>query len=545
METINHYFFGALQRFADTPMQVHRSRTWTYSDAARAMHGVALRLQEMGVQPGDRVALIAENSPRWLHVMGGILAAGAVLVPRGEDTADGELAFILEHSGSSVVFTGSERQTERVPEGLETVPMYDDAAFPEPVDLDANTLQDYARRCAPKELAVILYTSGTTGHPKGVMLEQRNIAHNIRTLPDLIDMEHKDVWVSILPPWHTFEMTVELCAFSVGGTTVYSDKRRLRDDLRSHQPHYFASVPRIWETIYNGTLQTLRKRGGLLFAIFKAAHASTGMWRRGNPLGLPLHLLGKKLFYGKIAAATGGRLKCAISGGGYLPPHIDEFFRRIGITLLVGYGLTETAPVVALRRPEVNVLGTIGRAVPETEIRVGPTGTFLVRGPQVMRGYYRSEEGTRAVLDDDGWFDTGDLGRITEDGDLIFVGRLKETIVLSGGENIEPEPVENSILQSPLVAQVMLVGQDRKTLAALVVADPEAGGSREGIEEELRQRSGPSAGFRAIEAINHFALIDEPFTPENGLLTHTLKMRRNEIAERYKDVIESIYAGYG
>jgi len=543
METVNRYLFDALERFADTPMQVRRDRTWTYADAARAIHGVALRLAALGVQKGDRVAVIAENSPRWLHTLGGILAVGGVAVPRGEDTGDNELQFILEHSGCRVAFTGSERQTGRMPDGIEVVPIYDDDAFPAPADPGPETLREYAARAQPEDLVLILYTSGTTGDPKGVMLEHRNVAHNIRVLPDLVGMKHRDVWVSILPSWHTFEMTIELASFARGTTTVYSDKRRLRDDLRNHRPHFFASVPRIWETIHDGALHALRKKGALLHGLFRATYASTRMWRRGNPLGLPLHLLGKKLFYGKIAAATGGRLKCAISGGGYLPAHIDNFFADIGVTLVIGYGLTETSPVVAVRPPGDNVLGTIGRAVPETEIRVGATGTFQIRGPQVMRGYYKNEQGTKAVLDDDGWFDTGDLGRITGNGDLVFLGRAKETIILSGGENIEPEPIENNIVRSSLVDQVMIVGQDRKTVAALIVANPEATPTREQIEAELKRRTGPAVGLRPIETIHRFALLDEGFTNDNGLLTQTLKKRRNRIAERYRDVIAKLYDG--
>jgi long-chain acyl-CoA synthetase len=264
------------------------------------------------------------------------------------------------------------------------------------------------------------------------------------------------------------------------------------------------------------------------------------MWRRGNPLGLPLHLLGRKLFYGKIARATGGRLKFAISGGGAIPPHVDEFFVNVGVRLLVGYGLTETAPVVALRDPADNVISTIGRAVPETELRISPQGTIQVRGPQVMRGYYKDEALTRAVLDPEGWFETGDLGRLTGKGDLVFVGRAKETIVLSGGENVEPEPIETAVLAEGLLHQIMIVGQDRKNLAALVVPDPEKNPTDERIHDLLRRKTGVPGGFRTFEAVHRFARV-EAFTPENGLLTPTLKMRRNRIAERYAAVVESLY----
>jgi len=540
VHTVNGHLFGAFARFAELPMQIRRDRKWTYADGARAAHGVARALAARDVQPGDRVALIAENSPRWFHAYAGILAAGGVVVPRGVDIPDEELRYILDHSGCKVVFAETEKVAARLPQDVETI-RFDGDDFPEPVEVDEETLQRYATAREPEDLVVILYTSGTTGRPKGVMLEQRNIAHNIRTLPALVGMEAGDIWVSILPAWHTFEQTVELCGFGVGCVTVYSDKRRLKDDLRTHRPQFFASVPRIWETIYAGARGAIEKRGPFVRALFRAVYAGSRLWARGNPLGLPLHALGKVLFYGKIRAATGNRLKAAVSGGGYIPTHVDEFFVTVGITLLVGYGLTETAPVVALRALDDNVLGTIGRAVPETEIRIGPAGTLQVRGPQIMRGYFKEPDLTREAIDADGWFDTGDIARITEKGDIIFVGRAKETIVLSGGENIEPEPIESRILQSPLVHQVMLVGQDRKTLGALIVPEPDARPTDERIRTELGQRTGVPGGFRTFEAVHKFALLDEPLSFENGLLTQTLKMKRNVIADRYKDTIDQLY----
>jgi len=541
MDTVNAHIFAALERFRDLPMQISRERTWTFGEAAAAICGVARTLAAAGVQAGDRVVLLAENSPRWFHAYMGILAAGAVVVPRGTDIGDEELAYILEHSGAHVAFAGDARMAARLPASV-TVLRMDADSFPAPVAPDPAEMKAFAAAREPSDLAVLLYTSGTTGRPKGVMLEHRNLAHNIRVLPEMVDMEPGNLWVSVLPSWHTFEQTVELCGFSVGCTIVYSDKRHLREDLQRYRPHFFASVPRIWETIYENALGAIRKRGRLTWRLFRAAYACTRLWRRGNPLGLPLHLLGCRLFYRKIAGATGGRLKFAISGGGAIPPHIDEFFVAVGIRLLVGYGLTETAPVVALRPPHVNPLGTIGRAVPETELRISDAGTVQVRGPQVMRGYYQEDDLTRAVLDTEGWFDTGDLARLTEEGDLVFVGRAKETIVLSGGENVEPEPIESRILQSPLIHQVMLVGQDRKHLAALVVPEPEARPTDAQILEVLKAATGPRAGFRSFEAVHRFARIEEPFTPENGLLTQTLKMRRNVIAERYAREIDSLYA---
>lgn len=537
VNTVNRFVFEALSRHAARPMQTARDRTWTFAEAGAAIHGVARRLRELGVKPGDRVGLIAENSPRWLHAYAGILAAGGVVVPRGTDIGEEELGHILDHSGCEVVFAGTEATAARIRAGRRVLRL-DGDDFPAPEAPSDSDLREYAGLRAPDDLAVILYTSGTTGRPKGVMLEQRNIAHNIRVLPPIVGIEPGDLWVSVLPSWHTFEQTVELVGVACGCRIVYSDKRRLKDDLREHRPQFFASVPRIWETIHKGAIDAIRKRGKLAAFLFDASCAGSRMWRRGNPLGWPLHRLGRRLFYGKIAEATGGRLKYAISGGGAIPAHVDEFFCNAGIRLLVGYGLTETAPVVALRDPRDNVISTIGRAVPETEIRISPQGTIQVRGPQVMRGYYKDEELTRTVLDKDGWFETGDLGRLTPKGDLVFVGRAKETIVLSGGENVEPEPIESALMRTGLFQQVMVVGQDRKALGALVV--PEAGVADERIHDALRRFTGVPGGFRTFEAVNRFARIPL-LTPEEGLLTQTLKMRRNAIAARYANTIDALY----
>ncbi|MGQ0612644.1 MAG: AMP-dependent synthetase/ligase [Planctomycetaceae bacterium] len=542
-DTIGARLFPAFVDHADRTMQILRGERWTFREAARAILGVAQALRRLGVAPGDRVGLIAENSPRWFHAFAGILAAGGVAVTRGEETSQPDLEYILRHAEARIVFAGSAKVAARLPAGLTVIPM-EGEGFPAPAGEDGAELVAAACARRPDDIAVLLYTSGTTGRPKGVVLEQRNIAHNMRVLPPLVDIRPGDLWVSLLPPWHTFEQTVELCAFGIGCTTVYTDKRRLRDDLREHRPHFFASVPRIWESVREGALAAVEKRGPLVRALFRACYASSRMRRRGNPLGWPLDLLGRRLFYRKIAAATGGRLKAAISGGGYLPPHVDEFFAIVGVCLLIGYGLTETAPVVSIRRPANNVLGTIGRPVDETEVKVGPSGTFLVRGPQVMRGYYRDEELTRAVLSPDGWFDTGDLGSLTPEGDLVFIGRSKETIVLSGGENVEPEPIENALLESRLLRQVMIVGQDRKGLGALLVPredqadDPELAGK---LRAWLRARTGTAAGRPAHEGVTRFALVQEPFSPENGLQTQTLKLRRNQIAERYAREIDLMY----
>jgi len=256
VETVNRYLFDALRRYAESTVQIRRDATWTYAEAARAMHGVALRLKRMGVEPGDRVGLIAENSPRWLHAFGGILAAGGVVVPRGVDVTNDELEYVLAHSGSRVAFTAG----RELPAGVDGIEIESDS-FPQPVDVTDAELDAWAALRRPEDLVALLYTSGTTGKPKGVMLEHRNIAHNIRVLPPIVDMRPGDVQLSILPSWHTFELTVELCGLATGGRLVYTDKRRLKEDLRRCKPQFLASVPRIWQSIHAGATAAIRRKG--------------------------------------------------------------------------------------------------------------------------------------------------------------------------------------------------------------------------------------------------------------------------------------------
>ncbi|MHC4925279.1 MAG: AMP-binding protein, partial [Planctomycetota bacterium] len=322
-----------------------------------------------------------------------------------------------------------------------------------------------------------------------------------------------------------------------GAEMAYSDPRRLRDHLAAVQPTWMASVPRVWEMVLHLSGYT--------------RHAESDPEKAKA----------------RLQRALGGRLRCAVSGGGRLPDAADQAYADAGIRLLVGYGLTEASPVLTVRDPRDNRLGTIGRAVDETEISIVdrvtgealPTntpGVILARGPQVMRGYWEDPERSAAVLREGGWFDTGDLGELTEEGDLVFRGRAKETIVLRGGEKIEPAPLEEQLSLSPVVAQVIVIGSDEKVLAALVVPQPEAveaavkaaveaGGDPPGVEDLVRAECSrlltEDAGFMVHERISRVAVLEEPFTVENGLMTATLKIKRGAVLERHADRVRALF----
>ena len=612
--TVPAFFQRALERFADVEILQDRSGTVTLraltDDAARCAEGLRLA----GVSPGDRVGFYADNSRRWILCDLGIQLAGGVSVPRGTDTPPAEMAEIFRHAGVGIVLVHGARQAEALEALRDELPEMGEIICLDPKEAPGRTVDDLlaagaegpgfselSTRARPEDLATIIYTSGTTGRPKGVMLTQSNFGHQIDTAPGELDVMPNEKFLSILPPWHIFERTVEYVALCSGASLVYTDLRHFKKDLGAYEPTFVPSVPRLWETVYAGVQDALEKGPPLRRALFQGALAvaslRTRAWDRARgailrvhePQGLaqladglvragalvvaallwPLDRLAHKVVFKRMRTLVGRNLRGGISGGGLMPAHIDKFFRAIELPLLVGYGLTETSPIVTLRRPQRNVLGSIGVTIPEVEIQIrdpesgaplppGKVGLVCTRGPQVMKGYYKDEELTRKVIDADGWFDTGDLGSLTEKGDLCFRGRLKETIVLKGGENVEPTVVETAIVASPLVEQVIVVGQDQKVLAALVVPHAEAVSEALGATETLgldalaqspeahallkRECKTRTSKLKAFERINHIALLPEVLDASNGMLTQTLKPKRHVIVERYADRIREAYA---
>jgi long-chain acyl-CoA synthetase len=588
--------------------------TYSYGELERAVSCAAAGLRRLGLREGAVVGLFAENSPRWLIVDQGLMRAGAADAVRGASAPVEELRYILEDSGAvgvvvqsaelwhRLALTPDQRSRLKVVVQLEGEPaeglvgweaLMAIGARSEPPD--PRTDRDGAS--AASTTATILYTSGTTGRPKGVPLSHANLLHQVRSLAAVARPRPGDPVLSVLPIWHAYERSAEYYFFSCGCSQTYTSIRHLKRDLPRVRPVIMVTVPRLWEAVQAGFDEALRGmpagRQRLLGAALANSRRQRHHWRTARDLLLepvpwpgrlgaavraglrwPVHALASALLWPKVRAQlSGGQLAFPISGGGAIAPHVDAFFEAVGIELLVGYGLTETSPVVSCRRPWRNIRGSSGPPLPQTEFRiVDPEngrplpfrrrGRVLVRGPQVMRGYLGKPDATAAVLDDSGWFDTGDLGMLLPDGSLVLTGRAKDTIVLSSGENVEPGPLEEALVASPLVEQVMLVGQDRRQLGALVVphvaameAWAAAGGLilpddparwREAAELPARLRSelnrllAARPGGRADERLGGVALV-EPFTIENGLLTQTLKQRRDRISHRDAAAIEALY----
>ena len=591
----------------DAPHAAHPER-FSYGELAQRIATAAAAFHELGIRSDDVVAMFAENSPRWLVADQGLMRAGAADAVRGASAPVEELRYILEDSQAAALvvqnadlwrrleLTSEQRQRLRFVVQLEGKPADGLIGFDELLDLGSKR-SGVGFDLSGDAVATILYTSGTTGQPKGVPLRHSNLLHQMRSLACVAYPAAGAPVLSVLPIWHAYERSASYYFFSCGCTQSYTTIKQLKKDLPRVRPIAMATVPRLWEAVQAGFDDVVKtfppSRQRLLQAALVNSAAHRKAWRKASNLmleptpvlgrfsasleallRLPLHALASALLWPKLRRQlSGGQLAYPISGGGAIAPHVDGFFEAVGIELLVGYGLTETSPVVSCRRPWRNIRGSSGLPMPETEFRIvdPETGTalgfrqrgrVLVRGPQVMAGYLRKPEATSKVLDADGWFDTGDLGMLLPDGSLALTGRAKDTIVLSSGENIEPGPLEESLVASPLIEQVMLVGQDERQLGALVVPRAEEikrWASNEGLNlpEDLGGQPGDPAllkalmrecnrllkqrvGARGDERLAGVVLVD-PFSIENGLLTQTLKQRRDRITARDASLIAAIY----
>ncbi|MEN9203755.1 MAG: AMP-binding protein [Thermostichus sp. DG_1_6_bins_120] len=579
----------------------------TYGNLFRQIQALAGGLQALGIRAGDRVALIADNSPRWLMADLAILFTGAVDVPRSAMADPEELGYILRHSGSTTLVVQDLKTLERIQShvqelGLERVLLLSDEEKQGVLNFSQWLQRGQTYRFQPpqlerSQLATIIYTSGTSGRPKGVMLSHGNLMHQVENLEVVVQPQVGNKVLTILPTWHSYERACEYFLLSRACTLVYTNPRFIKQDLKQEQPHFLVAVPRIWETVYDGIQRQFKEKSPLMQKVIRTLmglserYVLAGRIARNQSilhygasssfrfkarlqqlLLLPLHQLGDLLIYRKVRQALGPNFQHAISGGASLPAYLDLFYEVVGISILNGYGLTETSPVLCARRPELNVRGTAGPPLPGTEFRIvdpesrdplpqGQKGLIMARGPQVMMGYYNNPEATAKVLTAEGWFDTGDLGWLTPDGQLVITGRAKDTIVLLNGENIEPQPLEDACLQSPYISQIVVVGQDQKKLAALIypnldtlkawageqgipTSEPELLSSpqvRSLILSELCSHIQQRPGYRPVDQIGDFRFLPEPLSMENGLMTQTLKIKRNSVAERYAHLIQEMY----
>ncbi len=611
----------AAQRFGETlavrDPHGNPATEYSYQQIFEQIQAFAIGLQQLGLTAGEHTALIADNSPRWLIADQGIMATGGVDVVRGSQSAREELLFILQNSDSVALVVQDLATlkklcpevgelglrfvallTDEESEGIEECPGLKLLSFGQVIAAgQGNSLQSSPRR--KEDLATLMYTSGTSGMPKGVMLSHGNLLSQARGASAVVPIRRGGLVMSILPIWHCYERTFEYFCFSQGATQIYTNIRYVKQDLKQFKPDYMVGVPRLWESIYDGIQKQLRSQPektqklAKFFLNNSAAYIAAKRTLQGldlenlkpsagQKLGaavqLPFrwvfHKVGDRLVYAKIREGIGGNFQFIVSGGGSIADYLEDFFELIGVEILGGYGLTETSPITHVRRPWRNLRGADGQQLPDTETLIvnpetrrplptGERGLVLIRGKQVMQGYYKNPEATQKAIDTEGWFDTGDLGWMSPQGDLILTGRAKDTIVLTNGENIEPLPIENACLRSPYVNQIMLVGQDQKAIGALVVPDLDAlqawaDGKNLGLQfadganldqkevqalfrQELQREVQNRPGYRPDDRIVNFQLLSEPFSIENGMLTQTMKTKRNVVRSQYQAIIDQIF----
>lgn len=601
----------------------------TYSEMQKIIINLATGLMDIGCTRGDKIGLIADNRKEWFHISMAILTIGAIDVPRGCDATENDISYILSFTDCETAVLENLNQVVKVLKNIDKMPSLRKIIT---IDaLDKTTLQkDFSKEMegiefyeysyllekgsakdseevikvmhsiGENDIATIIFTSGTTGMPKGVILTHKNFLAQIPDLNGRIPMKPGELALSVLPVWHSFERECEYIIMSSAGAIFYSKPigSVILQDLAEGNPVLMPSVPRIWEAVYSGVIKTIKKKGGISLALFNFFLKVSLLWgklarnvigRRVHfshatrifypilsfiPLLLlsPLHLLGSLLIFRKIRAKVGKNFRAGVSGGGALPKNVDEFFWAVGIKVVEGYGITEAAPVVSVRHIPHPRFGTIGEPLDCIEAKiigdngetlpVGKKGLLYIKGDSIMQGYYNAPEKTKEVMDEDGWFNTGDLAMTTITGELVIKGRQKNTIVLRGGENIEPAPIEMKIQQSPYISRAVVLGQDQRYLAALIVVDSDSLKSYaesnniniEDIEELIKDERikklydktvsrliSHHNGFKIYERISRIHLLAKEFRV--GVeLSAKQDIMRYKIEEIYKKEIDALFA---
>lgn len=584
---------------------------------------------DIGVKRADNIGLISDNRKEWQQCSMGLMALGAVDVPRGCDVTMNDLEIILSVTSCKIVVAENSAQVKKIIKIKEKLPNIETLIMFDPPDSETseaikeagyklflfeevqkrgskfrienkNVIEVEIEKGTNQDLVCIIFTSGTTGTPKGVELIQQNFLAQLDELQERILLNPGDIVMCILPIWHVFQRACEYVMLISAASLAYSRPigSILLKDIAKLNPTLLPAVPRVFEAIYEGITRKMRQTGGIVYTLFRFfvkvailhSRMSRLMFNKNTSftryytflwwllfilpwvLMWPLKALGNLLVFRKIKAMLGNHFRSGVVGGGAFPSYIDEFFWAIGVKVIEGYGLTETAPVVAVRPMSCPVYGNVGSAIRNVKVRVvsqddgyvlprGEFGVIQVKGDTVMKGYYHNEALTNKVITVDGWFDTGDLGMLSIHDEIVIKGRKKDTIVLRGGENVEPAPIELKLSQSKYITQAVVVGQDQKYLAALILvneAEVKAYAAENGLqyenypallkseeiiklfETEVNALVSPKTGFKIYERINRFTFLTKPF--EVGVeLSAKQEVMRYRMSEIYKEEIKSMF----
>ena len=563
-------------------------RNVTHQELSRWVQHAALGLRELGLAPGERVAILSANRPEWATADLASLLARCVDVPLYPTLPPKHLRHILRHSGASAVFVSDPQEYAKIAEirselpdlryviPFDTVPLAEEVfPFSRLLQLGASVEPRYPSfvgegiEADPDAVVTLIYTSGTTGDPKGVMLTHRNFCSNVLAALAVLPLGPSDSCLSFLPLSHSFErMAGHYAMLQAGATINYAQSMdAVAGDLLQVRPTVVLAVPRLYEKIYARVLDTAVSGGAVKRRIFFWARRIGERWVEtllaGKPVGAGLavgHSLADRLVFKKLRARTGGRLRYFVSGGAPLAPEIARFFFAARLPILEGYGLTETSPVVTVNSVEAPRIGTVGRTIPGVEIRIADDGEILVRGPNVMAGYFNQPEATAEAIDRERWFHTGDIGALDDDGYLRITDRKKDLIKTAGGKYVAPQPIENLVRTSKFVLNAVVLGDRRKFPIILVVPDPGAleGFARERnlsfttltaaleqpdlvakLEREVMLKLRDLASYEMPKKI---LFIERDFSIESGELTPTLKVKRRMVEEHYREQIDRVYA---
>ena len=588
-KTIAEMFIQCVEQFADNPAFFDKiDGEWqkkTYREAGDIVENLASGLASLGVQKGDKIAIISTNSSRWAFADYAITGLGAVTVTVYPTLTTPHMKYIFDDSETHYAFVGNKEQLDKTKsliqecEHMKGYVLMDDSdddtdkvfgfssliergkAYKESSDFDFKAI---ASTINPDDLLTLIYTSGTTGNPKGAMLSHNNLIANIKSGKKSIHIDESDVFLSFLPLSHVFERMVgHFSGLSSGGRVYYAESiDTVADNMGEIKPTIMASVPRLYEKMYAKIIDKVSNDPPLRQKIFWWAisvgkEAMPNICKNSRPsgwLGFKFGLA-EKLVFSKIKERVGGRLRFFVSGGAPLSQEIAEFFAAANIIILEGYGLTETSPVITNNRLEDVKFGTVGKPIDGVEVKIAEDGEIICRGENVMVGYYNNEAATREVIDENGWFHTGDIGEFDEDGFLRITDRKKNIIVTSGGKNIAPAPMEIALIASKYIEQVVVLGDRRNFVSALIVVAQETlseWANEQGIDGEIIQDertdklfenevSKAMAGFAHYETVKKFKLVADEWSVESGELTPTLKVKRKVVEKKYADLIDSIY----
>lgn len=595
--TIPEMFLKITTRYANDPrpmLMVKKDGAYRpigYTEVRRKADLTAFGLALLGVARGDKVSIIAENRPEWVYSDQAIAALGAVSVPVYPTMTPKQNEYIFNDAGVKAVVVSNQYQLNKVLKVIDEVPTLkhvivmnegvttNDArvmAFSKLMEIgkefekhNPDFVSNTRKQVKPDDLLTLIYTSGTTGNPKGVMLTHWNLCSNIRDASTFINIWEDDVLLSFLPLSHSFErMAGNYTAIACGATVAYAESiETVQANLSEVRPTIITTVPRLFERMHSRIMKQVEtappKRKKLFFWAIETGKKWAEHKKKQSfaPTLRLKHALADKLVLSKIRERLGGRMRFMVSGGAALPKEFGEFFDAIGITIIEGYGLTETSPVITANKLDEYKFGSVGKPIPNVEVKIAGDGEILARGPNIMQGYWNLPQMTAEVIDNEGWFHTGDIGEIEKDGFLRITDRKKHLFVSSGGKNIAPQPIENLFLSSKYIEQFVLIGDRRMFCTALVVPDFEAlkaHAMQSGIafmhnhelvrhpeinsliESDIEQIQKDLANF---ERVRKFILLARPFTIEDGELTPTQKVKRKVVEEKYAEVIDGMYKG--